>query len=68
MTAAKNNFYLLFIKRLGTSSAQLLLLRMVSAIALFSLLGQANVWLDTTSNALLAFGYRFLLILTPLTL
>lgn len=68
MTAAKNNFYLLFIKRLGTSSAQLLLLRMVSAIALFSLLGQANVWLDTASNALLAFGYRFLLILTPLTL
>lgn len=68
MTAAKNNYYLLFIKRLGTSSAQLLLLRMVSAIALFSLLGQANVWLDTTSNALLAFGYRFLLILTPLTL
>lgn len=68
MTAAKNNFYLLFIKKLGTSSAQLLLLRMVSAIALFSLLGQANVWLDTASNALLAFGYRFLLILTPLTL
>jgi hypothetical protein len=41
---------------------------MISAIALFSLLGQANVWFDPTSNVLLAFGYRFLLILTPLTL
>lgn len=57
-----------FISALSSSRAQLLLLRMVSAIALFSLLGQANVWLDATSNALLAFGYRFLLILTPLTL
>ncbi|CAM3892467.1 hypothetical protein RABR111495_17375 [Rahnella bruchi] len=53
---------------LKSGNAQLLLLRMISAIALFSLLGQANVWLDATSNALLAFGYRFLLILTPLTL
>ncbi|WP_019844387.1 hypothetical protein [Dickeya zeae] len=56
------------IKLLRDGNTQLLLLRVISAIALFSLLGQANVWLDTTSNTLLAFGYRFLLILTPLTL
>jgi hypothetical protein len=68
MRIAGNKDKLFFINGLATSSAQLLLLRMVSAIALFSLLGQANIWLDATSNALLAFGYRFLLILTPLTL
>ncbi|MBS0967782.1 MULTISPECIES: hypothetical protein [Yersiniaceae] len=45
-----------------------LLLRMLSAIVLFALLGQANVWLDATNNIVLATGYRLLLILTPLTL
>ncbi|PLR40795.1 hypothetical protein CYR55_05815 [Chimaeribacter californicus] len=41
---------------------------MLSAIVLFALLGQANVWLDATNNIVLATGYRLLLILTPLTL
>lgn len=50
----------------GLSSS--LLLRMLSAIVLFALLGQANVWLDATNNIVLATGYRLLLILTPLTL
>lgn len=56
------------ISTLKSGSTQIMILRMISAIALFSLLGQANTWLDATSNALLAFGYRFMLVLTPLTL
>ena len=47
---------------------RLLYIWFVSAIALFSLLGQANVWLSPSSNALLAIGYRALLIFVPVLL
>jgi len=53
---------------LNGKGAALLWVRLLSAVALFALLGQANLWLDATSNILLATGYRLLLILTPLTL
>ncbi|WP_209009199.1 hypothetical protein [Pseudovibrio japonicus] len=35
---------------------------------MFAVLGKANVWLDTTTNTLLALGYRFGLVVLPLTL
>lgn len=47
---------------------RLLYIRFVTAIALFALLGQANVWLSPSSNVLLAVGYRALLILVPVLL
>ena len=50
------------------SLQRLLYIRFVSAIALFALLGQANVWLSPSSNVLLAIGYRALLIFVPVLL
>lgn len=47
---------------------RLLYVRFVTAIALFALLGQANVWLSPSSNVLLAVGYRALLVLVPVLL
>lgn len=47
---------------------RLLYIRFVTAIALFALLGQANVWLSPSSNVLLAIGYRALLVLVPVLL
>lgn len=47
---------------------RLLYIRFVSAIALFALLGQANIWLSPSSNVLLAVGYRALLVLVPVLL
>jgi hypothetical protein len=46
----------------------LILIRVVTAVTLFAVLGLANVWLDTTTNTVLALGYRFGLIFLPLTL
>ncbi|KOO15553.1 hypothetical protein AKJ18_09110 [Vibrio xuii] len=47
---------------------RLLSIRFASAIALFALLGQANIWLSPSSNVLLAVGYRALLVLVPVLL
>lgn len=41
-------------------------IRFVTATCLFSFLGKANLWLNPFSNILLAFGYRFFLIFSPL--
>ncbi len=45
-----------------------IVIRMVTAVSLFSVLGKANVWLDASTNGVLALGYRAFLLLTPLTL
>lgn len=42
------------------------LIRFITATCLFAFLGKANVWLTPVSNILLAIGYRFFLILSPL--
>lgn len=47
---------------------RLLYIRFASAIALFAILGQANIWLSPSSNVLLAVGYRALLVLVPILL
>jgi hypothetical protein len=41
-------------------------IRFITATCLFAFLGKANVWLNPLSNVLLAIGYRFFLILSPL--
>lgn len=46
----------------------LILIRVITAITLFAVLGLANVWLDTATNTVLALGYRFGLVFLPLTL
>jgi len=46
----------------------LIAIRVVTAVTLFAVLGEANVWLDATTNTVLALGYRFGLVLLPLTL
>ncbi|MBB3610456.1 hypothetical protein [Rhizobium sp. BK602] len=46
----------------------LIMIRVITAVTLFAVLGEANVWLDTTTNTVLALGYRFGLVLLPLTL
>ncbi len=40
--------------------------RLLSACCFYLFLAKANIWLDTTDNTILAFGYRFFLILAPL--
>jgi hypothetical protein len=47
---------------------RLFIVRIATAMALFAVLGKANIWLDLTTNGVLAVGYRVLLLLTPLTL
>ena len=47
---------------------RLFTIRIITAVALFAVLGKANVWLDTATNSILALGYRALLLLLPLTL
>jgi hypothetical protein len=47
---------------------RLIVVRIVTAVSLFAVLGKANVWLDVTTNSVLALGYRTLLLLAPLTL
>lgn len=41
-------------------------IRFITAACLFILLGKANIWLNPLSNIILAMGYRFFLILSPL--
>ncbi|MFT3742204.1 MAG: hypothetical protein QM752_06000 [Gammaproteobacteria bacterium] len=41
-------------------------IRFVTATCLFAFLGKANIWLTPLSNTLLAIGYRFFLITSPL--
>ncbi|KTC84770.1 hypothetical protein [Legionella drozanskii] len=41
-------------------------IRFVTATCLFALLGKANIWLSPLSNIILAIGYRFFLLLSPL--
>ncbi len=41
-------------------------IRFITAACLFAFLGKANIWLNPLSNVLLAIGYRFFLILSPL--
>jgi MFS family permease len=41
-------------------------IRFITATCLFSFLGKANVWLTPLSNIILAIGYRFFLILSPI--
>lgn len=52
----------------GTYNFNLIGIRIVTAVTLFAVLGEANVWLDTTTNTVLALGYRFGLVLLPLTI
>lgn len=52
----------------ASHNLHLIIIRVVTAVTLFSVLGEANVWLDTTTNTVLALGYRFGLVLLPLTL
>jgi hypothetical protein len=47
---------------------RLFMIRIITAVSLFAVLGKANVWLDTATNSILALGYRALLLLLPLTL
>ncbi|MFJ4494988.1 hypothetical protein [Pseudomonas atacamensis] len=49
-------------------NVRLFVIRMITAVSLFAVLGKANVWLDTATNSILALGYRALLLLLPLTL
>ena len=49
-------------------SLHLVVIRVITAVTLFAVLGEANVWLDTTTNTVLALGYRFGLVLLPMTL
>ncbi|MEU3964012.1 hypothetical protein AB0F42_30150 [Streptomyces buecherae] len=42
------------------------LLRFLSALCLFAVLARANVFLDAYSNTVLVFGYRVLLVFSPL--
>jgi hypothetical protein len=49
-------------------NVRLFLIRIITAVSLFAVLGKANVWLDTATNSILALGYRALLLLLPLTL
>src|SRR3990167_5809606 len=39
--------------------------RLVSALCLFWILAEANVWLDATNNVILVLGYRLFILLTP---
>ncbi len=39
--------------------------RLVSALCLFWVLAEANVWLDATNNIILVLGYRLFILLTP---
>ena len=41
-------------------------IRFVTATCLFAFLGKANIWLSPLSNVLLATGYRFFLVLSPI--
>lgn len=41
-------------------------IRFITATFLFAFLGKANIWLNPLSNILLAIGYRFFLILSPI--
>ncbi|UZE30109.1 hypothetical protein AB3464_21645 [Pseudomonas asplenii] len=49
-------------------NVRLFIIRIITAVSLFAVLGKANVWLDTATNSILALGYRALLLLLPLTL
>lgn len=40
--------------------------RLVSALCLFWILAEANVWLDPVNNVILVLGYRLFILLTPL--
>lgn len=40
-------------------------IRFITATCLFAFLGKANIWLNPLSNVILAIGYRFFLILSP---
>ncbi len=39
--------------------------RLISALCLFWILAEANVWLDPTNNVLLVLGYRLFILFTP---
>lgn len=41
-------------------------IRFITATCLFAFLGKANIWLNSVSNVILAVGYRFFLILSPI--
>lgn len=41
-------------------------IRFITATCLFAFLGKANLWLNPLSNIILAIGYRFFLVLSPL--
>ncbi len=41
-------------------------IRFATATFLFAFLGKANIWLNPLSNILLAIGYRFFLVLSPI--
>ncbi|WP_310620751.1 MFS transporter [Flexibacterium corallicola] len=49
-------------------SINFVLIRIITAVALFAALGKANEWMDTTTNTLLALGYSIELIFLPITL
>jgi hypothetical protein len=40
--------------------------RLISALCLFWILAEANVWLDPLNNVILVLGYRLFILLTPL--
>ncbi len=48
------------------SGSLIFLIRFITATCLFAFLGKANIWLSSSSNVILAMGYRFFLILSPL--
>ncbi|WP_210235001.1 MFS transporter [Allorhizobium terrae] len=52
----------------ASRNIHLVVIRVITAVTLFAVLGEANVWLDTTTNTILALGYRFGLVLLPLTM
>lgn len=51
-----------------TYDFNLISIRIVTAVTLFAVLGEANIWLDATTNTVLALGYRFGLVLLPVTI
>lgn len=42
------------------------LARLLSACCFYLFLAKANTWLDTSNNTIMAFGYRFFILLAPL--
>lgn len=40
--------------------------RLLSACCFYLFLAKANTWLDTTNNIIMAFGYRFFILVSPL--